>query len=237
MTMLRPDDNWRIEVEMKYALCIIITALLSYLWGSLNSAIIAVRLIKGEDIREKGSGNAGLTNVIRVYGKGLGVVTLLGDLFKGVIAVLLARYIVTNVVGVTFFGGDKIFIGYIAGLFTIIGHMFPLYYGFHGGKGVLLAATTLIAMDPLTCVVSLAVFFVLIGITKYVSVGSICAAITYPVFTLIYQSIRADEFPGHIANFAIAAIIGFMIVYMHKPNIERLKAGTENKIGQKKNKK
>ena len=125
MTMLRPDDNWRIEVEMKYALCIIITALLSYLWGSLNSAIIAVRLIKGEDIREKGSGNAGLTNVIRVYGKGLGVVTLLGDLFKGVIAVLLARYIVTNVVGVTFFGGDKIFIGYIAGLFTIIGHMFP----------------------------------------------------------------------------------------------------------------
>lgn len=219
---------------MKYALCIIITALLSYLWGSLNSAIITVRLLKHEDIREKGSGNAGLTNVMRVYGKGPAVVTLLFDLVKGVLAVVAARYVVGDLMGVTFFGGDDLFIGYVAGLFTIVGHMFPIYYGFHGGKGVLLAATTLIAMDPLTCLVSLAVFGILTALTKYVSVGSICAAITYPVFTLIYQTIRADHYPGHIANFAVAAIIGAMIVFMHKPNIERLRAGTENKIGQKK---
>ena len=219
---------------MKYALCLIITALLSYLWGSLNSAIITVKLLKGEDIREKGSGNAGLTNVLRVYGKGAALTTLIFDLIKGVAAVVAARLIVTNLVGVTFFGGDKIFIGYIAGLFTIIGHMFPVFYGFHGGKGVLLAATTLIAMDPLTCIVSLTVFAVLVAVTKYVSVGSICAAITYPIFTLIYQSIRADAYPGHIQNFLVAAVIGGMIVYMHKPNIERLRAGTENKFGQKK---
>ncbi|MBQ1537545.1 MAG: glycerol-3-phosphate 1-O-acyltransferase PlsY [Ruminococcus sp.] len=219
---------------MKYALCLIITALLSYLWGSLNSAIITVKLLKGEDIREKGSGNAGLTNVLRVYGKGAALTTLIFDLIKGVAAVVAARLIVTNLAGVTFFGGDKIFIGYIAGLFTIIGHMFPVFYGFHGGKGVLLAATTLIAMDPLTCIVSLTVFAVLVAVTKYVSVGSICAAITYPVFTLIYQSIRADAYPGHIQNFLVAAVIGGMIVYMHKPNIERLRAGTENKFGQKK---
>ena len=221
---------------MKYALCLFFTAFISYFWGSLNSAIITVKLLKGEDIREKGSGNAGLTNVMRIYGKGPAVVTLLGDLFKGVAAVLAAKLIVGNLLGVTFFGGDKNFIGYIAGLFTIIGHMFPIFYGFHGGKGVLLAATTLIAMDPLTCAVSLSVFIVLVAVTKYVSIGSIFAAITYPVFTLIWQTANADKFPAHFPNFIVAAIIGFMIVYMHRANIERLKAGTERKVTDKKKK-
>ncbi len=219
---------------MKYAVCLFLTAVISYFWGSLNSAIIVIHLWKHEDIREKGSGNAGLTNVLRVYGKGPALATLLCDLVKGVIAVVAARLIVTGACGITFFGGDKIFIGYIAGLFVMIGHIFPVYYGFHGGKGVLLAATTLIAMDPLTCLVSVSVFAIVLAATKYVSVGSICAAITYPLFTLIYQSVRADAFPGHIQNFIVTAIIGFLIIYMHKPNIERLKAGTENKFGQKK---
>lgn len=219
---------------METVLSLILTAVLSYLWGSLNSAIIVVRLLKGEDIREKGSGNAGLTNVIRVYGKGTGIITLLCDLLKGVAAVAAARLIVTNVAGVDFFGGDKIFIGYVAGLFVMIGHIFPLYYGFHGGKGVLIAATTLIAMDPLTCLVSVSVFLIVMMITKYVSVGSICAAVTYPLFTLIHQSINSAQYPGHIQNFVMTAIIGALIIYMHKPNIERLKAGTENKVGQKK---
>ncbi len=219
---------------MTTALCLFFTALLSYVWGSLNSAIIVIKLMKGKDIREMGSGNAGLTNVLRVYGKGPAIVTLLADLFKGVFAVLMAKLIVGGALDVTFFGGDKNYIGYIAGLFTIIGHMFPVFYGFHGGKGVLLAATTLIAMDPLTCIVSLTVFGILTASTKYVSVGSICAAITYPTFTLIYQTIRADAYPGYFQNFIITAIIGGLIVYMHKPNIQRLKAGTENKFGQKK---
>lgn len=219
---------------MTTALCLFFTALLSYLWGSLNSAIIVIKLMKGKDIRQMGSGNAGLTNVLRVYGKGPAIVTLLADLFKGVFAVLAAKLIVGGLLDITFFGGDSNYIGYIAGLFTIIGHMFPLYYGFHGGKGVLLAATTLIAMDPLTCLVSVSVFAILVAVTRYVSVGSICAAITYPLFTLIYQTIRADAYPGHFQNFIITAIIGGMIVYMHKPNIQRLRAGTENKFGQKK---
>lgn len=216
---------------MKYALCIILTALISYFWGSLNSAIIVVRLLKHEDVRTKGSGNAGLTNVLRVYGKGPAIVTLLCDLFKGVIAVVAARLIVTNVFDVTFFG-DSLFIGYIAGLFVMLGHIFPIYYGFHGGKGVLLAATTLIAMDPLTCVLSLAVFFILLAATKYVSVGSICAAVAYPVFTIITQTIRNVD--GRLEHFILAAVIGALIIYMHKPNIQRLRAGTENKFGQKK---
>jgi glycerol-3-phosphate acyltransferase PlsY len=216
---------------MKYALCLVFTALLSYLWGSLNSAIIVIRLWKHEDIREKGSGNAGLTNVLRIYGKGPALATLLCDLFKGIVAVVLARYIVTDVVGVTFFN-DTIFIGYIAGLFVMLGHIFPLYYRFHGGKGVLLAATTLIAMDWRTCLISIAVFAIVLAISKYVSLGSICAATAYPIFTIITQTVRGID--GRLENFIITLLIGALIIYMHKPNIQRLKTGTENKFGQKK---
>lgn len=216
---------------MKYVLCILITALLSYLWGSLNSAIIVVRLLKHEDVREKGSGNAGLTNVLRVYGKGPAAATLLCDLFKGVVAVVAARLIVNDLLDIRFFN-DDIFIGYIAGLFVMLGHIFPIYYGFHGGKGVLIAATTLIAMDPLTCAISVGVFAIVLAATKYVSVGSICAAVAYPLFTIITQTINGTN--GRIQNFLITLLIGALIIYMHKPNIQRLRAGTENKFGQKK---
>lgn len=216
---------------MKYAICLAATALIAYLWGSLNSAIIVVRLLKHEDVREKGSGNAGLTNVLRVYGKGAALTTLLCDLFKGVIAVVAARIIVGDMLDITFFN-DRIFIGYVAGLFVMLGHIFPIYYGFHGGKGVLLAATTLIAMDPLTCLLSVSVFAVVLAFTKYVSVGSISAAVAYPIFTIITQTLRDTD--GRIQNFIITLLISTLIIYMHKPNIKRLRAGTENKFGQKK---
>lgn len=218
---------------MKYALCLLLTALLSYLWGSLNSAIIVIRLLKHEDIRDRGSGNAGLTNVLRVYGKTPALITLICDLFKGVAAVLAARLIVSGLLDIVFFN-DRIFIGYVAGLFVMLGHIFPVFYGFHGGKGVLLAATTLIAMDPLTCLLSLSVFAIVLAATKYVSVGSISAAAAYPIFTFITQMIRHTE--GRLMNTLLALVIGLLIIYMHKPNILRLKAGTENKFG-KKNKK
>jgi glycerol-3-phosphate acyltransferase PlsY len=115
----------------------------------------------------------------------------------------------------------------------MLGHIFPIYYGFHGGKGVLIAATTLIAMDPLTCLLSVTVFAIVLAISKYVSLGSICAAISYPIFTIITQTVRGID--GRMMNFIMTAFIGALIVYMHKSNIERLKAGTENKFGQKKN--
>lgn len=216
---------------MKYAICILATALLSYLWGSLNSAIIVVKILKHEDVREKGSGNAGLTNVLRVYGKGAALATLLCDLFKGVAAVVAARLIVNNLLDITFFN-DSIFIGYIAGFFVMLGHIFPIYYGFHGGKGVLIAATTLIAMDPLTCLLSITVFAIVLAISKYVSLGSICAAVSYPILTIVTQTARGID--GRLQNFLITALIGALIVYMHKPNIQRLRTGTENKFGQKK---
>lgn len=212
---------------MKIVLGLALTVLISYLIGSVNSAITICRIIKKDDIRKYGSGNAGLTNVLRVYGKGPAAVTLLCDLAKGVIAVVLCRVLVTDVLHVTFFD-NRLFIGYVAGLFVMLGHIFPVFYKFHGGKGVLIAATTLIAIDPLTCLFSVLVFAIILAVTKYVSVGSICAAFSYPLFTIITQSLR--NMTGVWQNAAMALVIAFLITYMHKPNIKRLKAGTENKF-------
>lgn len=210
------------------------TVIFSYLFGSLNSAIIVCRLWKKKDIRDYGSNNAGLTNVLRVFGKGPALATLLCDLAKGVIAVVVCRLVVHRVFDVVMFGDVK-FIGYIAGIFVMLGHIFPIFYGFHGGKGVLIAATTLIAIDPLTCLFSVTVFAIVLAVTKYVSVGSICAAVAYPLFTFIDQYFLDHNADAVLPNTLVAVCICVLIIYMHKPNIKRLMNGTENKFGKKKN--
>ena len=215
---------------MKIFLGLVFTIVFSYLLGSVNSAITVCRILKQDDIRKCGSKNAGLTNVLRVYGKGPALATLLFDLAKGVIAVLVCRFIVTNLLNVTLFN-NEMFIGYVAGLCVMLGHIFPVFYGFHGGKGVLIAATTLLAIDPLTCVFALSVFIIVVAITKYVSVGSICAGYAYPLFTVITQLLR--DINGVWLNTFMALVIGVLITYMHRTNIERLKAGTENKLSLK----
>lgn len=218
---------------MDIVFSLVFTIIFSYLIGSLNSAIIVCRVWKKKDIRDFGSNNAGLTNVLRVFGKDPAIATLLCDLAKGIFAVIICRAIVTNVFDVTFFN-DSIFIGYVAGISVMIGHIFPVFYGFHGGKGVLIAATTLIAMDPLTCLFSVSVFAIVLFFTKYVSVSSICAAYAYPLFTFITQKFILHYETGVLPNTLMALAIAFLITYMHRPNIKRLINGTENKFGQKK---
>ena len=207
------------------------TVVFSYLFGSINSAITVCKIWKKKDIRDYGSNNAGLTNVLRVFGKGPALATLLCDLAKGVIAVVICRIVVTRIAGVVFFD-NKLFIGYVAGLAVMLGHIFPIFYGFHGGKGVLLTATTLLAIDPLTCLFSVMVFAVVLALTKYVSVGSICAAVAYPIFTIVTQSMR--DIQGHWINAGMALIFTVLIIWMHRSNIRRLMNGTENKFGSKK---
>lgn len=216
---------------MHIALSLAFTIVFSYLLGSVNSAITVCKIAKKADIRDYGSHNAGLTNVLRVFGKGPAAATLVFDLAKGVIAVVVCRLVVTHGFGVVFFNNDR-FIGYVAGLVVMLGHIFPVFYKFHGGKGVLIAATTLIAIDPLTCVCAVSVFAIVVYITKYVSVGSIVAAYSYPIFTILTQSLRHID--GAWQNMLMGLAIAFLITYMHRPNIERLKAGTENKFSFKK---
>ncbi|MGN1134397.1 MAG: glycerol-3-phosphate 1-O-acyltransferase PlsY [Oscillospiraceae bacterium] len=206
---------------------IVFTIVISYLIGSINSAITVCKIAKHDDIRKYGSNNAGLTNVFRVYGKGPALATLLCDLAKGVIAVLICRLVVTYVFGVTFFD-NTMFIGYIAGFAVMLGHIFPVFYGFHGGKGVLLAASTLLAIDPLTCLLSVSLFVIIVAITKYISIGSICAAVSYPIFTIITQMLRHTK--GAVPDMIVAILIASCIIYMHRSNIKRLIAGTENKF-------
>ncbi|MFT3951407.1 MAG: glycerol-3-phosphate 1-O-acyltransferase PlsY [Oscillospiraceae bacterium] len=212
---------------LKPILAAVLTVGFSYLFGSLNSAITVCRIWKKVDIRDYGSHNAGLTNVLRVFGKGPGLATLLLDLFKGIIAVVVCRLIVTLAMDVTFFG-DSLFIGYVAGLAVMLGHVFPVYYHFHGGKGVLVTATTLLAIDPLTCVLCLTVFGLIVAISKYVSLGSILSAITYPLLTLLLQGLRGID--GFGINAMMACIFMLLIIFLHRANIVRLKNGTENKL-------
>ncbi len=210
-------------MDLNLTISIIISVIVAYLIGSLNSSITVVKIWKKVDIRDYGSKNAGLTNTLRVFGKNPALVTLICDLLKGVIAVLIGRLIAH------FFGVDNtLTVGYCAGISAFLGHIFPLYYGFKGGKGVLMAATTLLALDPLTFAIVIPFFALLLYITRYVSVSSIIAAIAYPIITYITQSMRDFDAPLIDAGFAL--LMSIIMIYMHKANIQRLKNGTENKF-------
>ncbi|MBE6853576.1 MAG: glycerol-3-phosphate 1-O-acyltransferase PlsY [Ruminococcus sp.] len=206
---------------------IFICLIAAYLIGSCNSAIIVVKLLKKEDIRNFGSKNAGLTNVLRCFGKGPALVTLLADLLKGSLTILLIKLVLS----LASFEGDLMTIGYISGFMVMLGHIFPLYYGFKGGKGVLVAATVLLAIDPWTFMIVIPVFIVTLIFTRYVSVSSITAAISYPVVTFLLQYFaRNFELGTVLVHTGLVMLNTILIIYMHRANIQRLKDGNENKF-------
>ncbi|MBQ3161716.1 MAG: glycerol-3-phosphate 1-O-acyltransferase PlsY [Oscillospiraceae bacterium] len=220
---------------LKLIIAGLISVIISYLLGSCNSSIITVRLLKHEDIREHGSKNAGLTNTLRCYGKIPALITLIGDLAKGIIAVLISRLIFTFIVGADNF--DLQTIGYISGIAAIIGHIFPIYYGFKGGKGVLVSSSILIVIDPLTFAIIIPFFLIITLITRYVSVGSISAAVFYPILTFVLHYF-VENIPMNlcIIHTCLVAVTSILLIYMHRENIKRLRNGTENKFGKKKEK-
>ena len=213
-------------------LAILISAVLSYLLGSFNSSILVVRLLKHQDIREFGSHNAGLTNTLRCFGKGCAALTLVGDLAKGIVAVLLSKGICELLgTGLTA-QNDVHFIGYIAGIFAILGHVFPIYYHFKGGKGVLVGVSVFLGIDWKVFLCLIVSFAVVMVISKYVSLGSIIAAACCPVVTFLFQFWQRGDLPMWYLwlNTGLAALMGAWVIYMHRTNIQRLKAGNENKF-------
>ncbi|MBQ8824505.1 MAG: glycerol-3-phosphate 1-O-acyltransferase PlsY [Ruminococcus sp.] len=212
-------------------LALLFSACISYLLGSCNSAIIVGKLIKHKDIREYGSHNAGLTNTLRCFGKGCALLTLIGDLAKGIIAVLLSKWFCNLLdVGLTA-SMDTQFIGYVAGIFAILGHVFPLYYHFKGGKGVLVGVSVFIVIDWRAFLIMIAIFAIILAITKYVSVGSIVASACCPVVTFLIQWFGSDKPLWYmILNTVMAALMGIWVIFMHRSNLQRLKNGTENKF-------
>ncbi len=214
----------------------VIAAALGYLFGSINSAILTVRLLKHEDIRNFGSGNAGLTNTLRCFGKGCALITLIGDLAKGMIAVMLSQLFGKMLAGAE---ADLYLLGCIAGIFAILGHVFPLYHGFKGGKGVLVGVSIFLILDWRVFLILIGIFALVLAIWKYVSLASITATACCPFVTFAAQYFLEDmhhqEFTLNqiFLHFGLMCIMAFMIIFMHRSNIQRLKAGTESKIGQK----
>jgi glycerol-3-phosphate acyltransferase PlsY len=186
-----------------------------YLLGSFSFAVILVRLRTGRDIRSEGSGNAGATNVLRSHGKGLALAVAALDVAKGAAAVLLVRQATA----------DPRYAA-AAGFAAILGHVFPIFYGFRGGKGVATAVGAFLVLSPLATLVCVAVFVAVVAATRYVSLGSMIGMVLLPpVAGGLFHA------PGSVVLAAAATAV--LVVLKHRENLKRLAAGTERKLGQK----
>ena len=195
-------------------------AIVGYLFGSFNTAIVVSKCFLRKDIRTMGSGNAGLTNSLRCMGKSYTLLVLLGDILKTVFAVWLAVVVFQPVSGLI--PVAKL----VCGLFVVAGRMFPLYFGFKGGKGVLSGATLCAMFNWKILLILATVFVVIVAVTRYVSLGSIVIATAFPFMSLGYYW----NSPSRIPIFILTLMIGGGVVYMHRANIGRLLSGTENKL-------
>ncbi len=193
---------------MKY----IIIALISYFLGNISFAYILGKIFAKKDVREYGSGNAGTTNAIRAFGKKIGIMVFIGDVLKGVVAVLIGRS----------YGGQ---IGaYVAGAFAIIGHNYPVLLGFKGGKGVATTIGIMFFVNPFLTAICVALGVVVILFTRTVSLGSICGMALAPIVAIIFVR------PFDLGLFIFCMFIASMSIYRHKSNIKRLFEGKENKF-------
>ena len=210
----------------QYILLMILSAIcaivIPYLLGSINFSIIISKKQYNQDIRDFGSQNAGMTNMMRTYGSKAAGLTLLGDALKAVVAGLL---------GYVGFGQNG---AYFAGLFCILGHLFPVFFRFRGGKGVVTAAMTVLMCNPFVFLILLILFVIIVLFSKYISLGSVMCILIYPVLLNRIDKIffGVNAMPYH----AIAILIAILIVFKHIENIKRLMNGTERKFSFKKSK-
>lgn len=215
-------------------ICYLIMLAVPYLLGGINTSIIVTKIKTGKDIRTMGSGNAGLTNTLRTQGKAIAGIVLLGDVAKSVLAVLIVRFSFLLLAGVSTWdtaGGMK-WVEYMAAFMAMVGHVFPLYYGFRGGKGVLTAISAIFVLDWRSACILLGIFIVLVAITRYVSLGS-CVASSVFCITAGLFGYFLDKDPAFAVNALIAAFMGGLIIVKHHDNIHRLITHTEKKLGEK----
>lgn len=193
---------------------------LGYLLGSLNTAVI-VGKIYGKDISSHGSKSAGLTNTLRVLGKSAAVFVLAGDILKGIVACLIGLHL-----GVYVYSGEAIDCVSLlaAGAGAVMGHNWPVYFGFKGGKGALTAAAVLFMLDWIMALICLSLFVIIVASTRYVSLGTICAIMSFLAISFIPVF-------GYSFYFQIfASLMAVMVIFRHKGNIQRLLSGKENKL-------
>ena len=198
---------------------------ISYLLGSVSFAIVISKFFFKQDIRKFGSGNAGMTNMMRTFGKPAAFATFAGDFLKGVLAVFIARQMAASLDTVT-----RDICIYIAVGGALLGHLKPVYFGFKGGKGISVAFGAMMAATPVTTSMAFVMWAVILISSKMVSLASILCVIGYSVFTLVAYKMGYSSLPNVVAGIVFPAAI----VYAHRSNITRILNGTENKIGQKK---
>lgn len=222
------SEPWQYTLVL---LCFVLVSIVAaYFLGSINSAIFISKLLYRDDIRNHGSGNGGMTNMLRTFGKGAAGLTLLGDLLKTVIAIVISGLLL----GFNYAGGICHGDGYcyVAGLFAVLGHIFPIYYGFKGGKGVLVTAAMALVLTPLPFLILLAIFVLVVWLSKYVSLGSVISAILYPIVLTGYIKVMGAPLPGLLTLSTI--LIAIIIVYCHRENLQRISDRTERKLSFKK---
>lgn len=197
----------------------VIFGLLAYLLGSIPTAVWVGKSWYGKDVREHGSKNAGATNTFRVLGKKPGIFVLSVDIIKGFIAVMLPVILSNWFV----FQADLVHLKIVAAICVVLGHVFPLYANFNGGKGVATSLGVIIALNPIAAGVAMVVFLTVFIATNFVSLGSICAALTFPsmLFILGVESMALKVF---------SMILAAVVIFAHRQNIQRLLAGEENKM-------
>ena len=205
----------------------VVMAIIAYLIGSINFSVIISKKVAGFDVREKGSGNAGSTNMLRSVGKGAAVLTLLCDILKGVVAILIAIGI-GNLVK----DADKGLLVQIAGVAVVLGHTFPIFFGFKGGKGVATSLGILLMTNWQIGLICLVFALVLMALTQMVSLGSCAAAVLFPVLTLFIKEHYIVAEGG--SYFIYSVILAVIVLYNHRSNIKRMLNGTENKLSFKK---
>lgn len=201
------------------ALKCILVAVIGYLLGSANTSLIVGKFY-GVDVRQHGSGNAGMTNTLRTLGKVAALFVILGDILKGVLACLIGLYVIGNIEGI---GKLGVMIG---GLAAILGHNWPVYFGFKGGKGILTTLSVVMMMDIKLAGVLFLIFAVVVAITRFVSLGSIIGSALFPVSAFV------DKKSNVFVIFAVA--VGILAIIRHRANITRILNGTESKLGSKK---
>jgi glycerol-3-phosphate acyltransferase PlsY len=196
--------------------------ILAYLLGSVPVGYLLVRIFRKQDIRSFGSGNIGATNVLRSGGKGLGAATFLLDVVKGAAAVLLGTYLAAPLMP----GVPQRNVEALAALCAVVGHMFPIWLGFRGGKGVATGFGVFLVAAPVAALASITLFILVFALTRYVSLASILGAASFPVFAYFTVSGPRPAF-----FIAVQCTVALLIILKHRPNIRRLLAGTEHRFG------
>lgn len=204
----------------------VVAVILSYLLGSLSSAVIISKLFYGDDIRKSGSGNAGATNMLRTHGKKTAALTLFFDILKGVAAIFIAS-LFAALIDTPFYSR---LLPFLAGIFVVLGHSFPVFFGFRGGKGVATSLGVILVLNYKVALIVMVFALLIMLITRYVSLGSVIAGILYIAVDTSYMIFTGQFF---LPELIFDVILGGMLILRHTQNIKRLLNGTENKLKKK----